>query len=254
MRNPRGTDPISRRAALATALLAAPAWSWSSSSSAWAWANAASSPRADRTSSATCTLDALLSRRRVVRRFSAEDVSDAQIERLVSVAKRAPSAGHTQPAAFVLVRDRATRLALAEAALGQSFVAEAPVVLVACADLDRSTGKYGERGEQYALIDVAFASMLLLLAVVEEGLGACFVGAFRDGEVAQLIGLPPRVQPVAVIPIGHPAEAPRPQRLRKTSAVLHRERWSDRLSPAPRLRARAAPARGALPSRDHARS
>jgi nitroreductase len=114
---------------------------------------------------------------------------------------------------------------LAAACLGQRFVAEAPVAIVACTDVDRSRARYRARGERYAIIDGAFAALCLLLAVAEEGLGACFVGAFDDAEVARLLGLPAHVRPLAVIPIGHPAERPSPLPLRGSRDVTHTERW-----------------------------
>jgi nitroreductase len=177
-------------------------------------------------------LERLLGRRRMVRRFTADPVSDAVVTRLLAAAIRAPSAGHTQPWSFVIVRDEKMRAALARAAYGQMFVADAPVVIVPCADMARSRAKYGERGERYSLIDTAFAALCLLLAVAEEGLGACFVGAIADGEVSRLLGLPSRVQPLAVIPIGYPAESPRPMKLRPLDEVVHRERWRAAAEPA----------------------
>jgi nitroreductase len=137
---------------------------------------------------------------------------------------RAPSAGNTQPWAFVVVRDAARRRKLGRAAIGQMWLSDAPLVLVPCADPSRAR-QYGDRAHRYARIDTAFASLLLLLAVAEEGLGACFVGAFNDAEVARLLRLPADVQPLALIPIGHPAERPAPQPLRDPSAAVHRERW-----------------------------
>ena len=170
-------------------------------------------------------LDSLLGRRRMVRRFTTEPVSEAKVAHLLSTAARAPSAGHTQPWAFVVVRRQRTRAALARAAHGQLWLASAPVAIVACADLSRSRPRYRERAERYGLIDVAFASLLLLLAVVEVGLGACFVGAFDDDEVARLLDLPAHVRPVAIIPVGHPAESPPPSKRRPMAMMRHDERW-----------------------------
>src|SRR5262249_17801372 len=82
----------------------------------------------------TSTLEGLLRRRGMIRRFRAEAVGDGAIDRLISAATRAPSAGHTEPWAFVVVRDDHTRARLGRAAYGQMFVADAPVVVVACAD------------------------------------------------------------------------------------------------------------------------
>ena len=172
----------------------------------------------------TC-LDRLLTKRRMIRKFRPDPVSDETIDRLIGSAIRAPSAGHTEPWSFLVVRDEAKRKALARAALGQRFVAEAPVVLVACADSSRPRPRYGARADRYALIDTSFASMLLLLAIVEERLGACFVGAFHDDEVAKICGLPDHVQPLAVIPVGVPAEDPRPLPVRPVEKVRRREHW-----------------------------
>ncbi|MGH7894787.1 MAG: nitroreductase family protein [Candidatus Binatia bacterium] len=176
-------------------------------------------------SAAESALERLLGSRRMVRRFKPHPVSTATVRRLLAAAVRAPSAGHTQPWSFVVVRDRERRVELGRAAHRQMFVAEAPVVIVACVDESCPKARYGERGERYGVIDTAFASMCLLLAVVEAGLGACFVGAFEDADVARLLRLPEHVRPLAVIPIGYPAESPSRMRLRPLRDVVHRERW-----------------------------
>lgn len=171
-------------------------------------------------------LDQILTRRRMIRKFRTDPVSDALVRRFIRAAMRAPSAGHTQPWSYVVVRDTPTRRRLARAALGQMFVADAPVVVVPCADRSRSRARYGEReGDHYAVIDTAFSSLLLLLAVAEEGLGACFVGAFDEEQVSRILGLPELVRPLAVIPIGLAAERPRRLALRRLDDVLHFERW-----------------------------
>jgi nitroreductase len=171
-------------------------------------------------------LDQLLARRRMIRKFRPDPVSDELVRRIVRAAMRAPSAGHTQPWNYVVVRDAAMRRRLARAALSQMFVADAPVVVVPCADRSRSRGRYGPReGDHYALVDTAFSSLLLLLAVAEEGLGACFVGAFDEEQVSQVLDLPPLVRPLAVVPIGVPAERPRRLKLRALDDALHVERW-----------------------------
>jgi nitroreductase len=171
-------------------------------------------------------LDQLLARRRMIRKFRADPVSDERVRRVVRAAMRAPSAGHTQPWSYVVVRAAAMRRRLARAALSQMFVADAPVVVVPCADRSRSRGRYGPReGDHYAVIDTAFSSLLLLLAVAEEGLGACFVGAFDEQQVSQVLDLPALVRPLAVIPIGVPAERPRPLKLRALDDALHVEHW-----------------------------
>jgi nitroreductase len=173
-------------------------------------------------------LDDLLGRRRMVRRFRPDPVPTRTIRELIAAAVRAPSAGHTQPWEFVVVRSKRTRARLAEAAAGQRFVADAPVVIVACFDLARATPRYGARAELYGVVDTAFASLCLLLAVTERGLGACFVGAIDEARVGRILGLPPAVRTLAVIPVGHPAESPGGRRIRRPRDVVHSERWRGR--------------------------
>jgi nitroreductase len=161
----------------------------------------------------------------MVLRFRPDPVGDDVVRRLIDTATRAPSAGHLQPWGFVVVRDPQTRRQLGEAAFGQVWLAEAPVSVVACADPARARPRYHERADRYAIVDTAFASMLLLLAVTDMGLGACFVGAFDDARVRQILKIPSDVQPLAVVPIGHPAETPEPKRRRATASTIHHERW-----------------------------
>ncbi len=173
-------------------------------------------------------LDALLGQRRMVRKFRPDAVADETIRGLIDTATRAPSAGHLQPWSFVVVREAARRRSLAAAAFGQMWLAEAPVCVVPCAVPARSTTKYRERGERYAVIDTAFASMLLLLAVTDAGLGTCFVGAFDDSRVRSLLGIPQTVTPLALMPIGHPAESPASLERRPLADVIHEGSWSTR--------------------------
>jgi len=80
---------------------------------------------------------------------------------------------------------------------------------VVCSNTSRSTSRYGSRGKEfYSIIDGAFASMLVLLTAVNEKIGACFVGAFQDKMVSEILELPDHVKPVGIICIGYPAEEP----------------------------------------------
>ncbi len=155
-------------------------------------------------------LDSLLKKRAMIRAFKQEPVEDEKLWRILRNAWRAPSAGHLEPQDFVIVREKSVKHMLAEAALQQSFIEEAPVVLVVCSDTRRNVGRYGERGRNfYSVIDAAFASFIILLSAVELGLGACFVGAFEDDKVAKVLALPREARPIGIIPIGRPAEKPR---------------------------------------------
>lgn len=168
----------------------------------------------------------VIRRRGMVRRFQARPVEDEKLVRIIDTAQRGPSAGFTQPVELIVVRSPATRQALIEAAWGQSWAGAAPVTVVVCSDTRRSGKRYGERGVmRYSIIDAAFAAMLILLAVVDEGLGACFVGAFDDHALRRILEIPPHVLPLGIIPIGYAAERPPRYRRRPSQEVVHAERW-----------------------------
>lgn len=97
------------------------------------------------------------------------------------------------------------RSSLADAALGQSWVREAPVNIVIVAVYERTTGRYGDRGIRYVHIEVGHVGQNLYLQAEARGLGMVVVGAFSDDEVQQLLQLPADQKPLYILPIGHPS-------------------------------------------------
>ncbi|NOX45258.1 MAG: nitroreductase family protein [Caldiserica bacterium] len=159
--------------------------------------------------------------RRSVRRFKPDPIPDGDLAEILEAATWAPSAGNAQPWRFVVVRDRGLKAELVAAALGQGFIAEAPVVVVVCADLERARRAYGERGEGlYCIQDTAAATQNMLLAAHAKGLGNCWVGAFSEEEVRAVLSLPDGLRPVAIVPIGRPAQEPRPRPRRPLEEVV----------------------------------
>jgi len=165
-----------------------------------------------------------IKKRRSVRAFTDEGVSDEEVQRLIDAARWAPSAGNIQPWEFVVVRSPEVKRMLAAAALNQTFIEEAPVVIVVCADQTRSGRGYGSRGVNlYCIQDTAAATQNLLLAATAMGLGACWVGAFYEEQASKAVKAPRGVRPVAIVPIGHPAEKPSSRPRRPISEIVHHE-------------------------------
>jgi len=164
----------------------------------------------------------LMKGRRSIRAFDPDkDVSPEVVDRLLEAAVWAPSAGNVEPWRFVVVRDQVLRRALARAAYGQSFVGEAPVVIAVAADLDRAAQAYRDRGrELYAVQDTAAAIQNILLLAHAMGYGTCWVGAFNEREAAEALRLEPGLRPVALIPLGVPAEVPGPPPRRPLREVV----------------------------------
>ena len=167
-----------------------------------------------------------IKKRRSVRAYTSEEVSEEDVEKLLEAARRAPSAGNIQPWEFVIVTHAETKRKLSDAALHQTFIEEAPVVIVVCADVARSSWGYGSRGTNlYCLQDTAAAIENMLLAAQALGLATCWVGAFREDDVAKVVNTPRNVRPVAIVPVGSPAEKPRARPKRSLREIVHYEKF-----------------------------
>lgn len=153
-------------------------------------------------------------RRRSIRKYKPDPIAADSWHRITEAGRLAPSASNRQPCRFLVVRDREKRRQLAEAARGQSFIAEAPLVMVACASEKRtmSNGQY-----EAWVVDLTIALDHMTLVAAEEGVGTCWIAAFDPEAIRQLLGLGKDVPILAVMPFGYPAEAPaaRPRKARE---------------------------------------
>jgi nitroreductase len=148
-------------------------------------------------------LDAIR-KRKSVRKYLDKTVENDKLLAILEAGRLAPSASNRQEWRFVLVRDRETRKKLAEAANSQRFVGEASVVIVACAETDEHVMRCGQACYP---IDVAIALDHITLAAVELGLGTCWIGAFDENEVKQILDIPAEIQVVALMPLGYPSDS-----------------------------------------------
>jgi nitroreductase len=172
--------------------------------------------------SRTGDLFATVEARQSVRAFEPREVEPARLQEILMAANRAPSAGNLQAYEIVVVRAPERRRALARAAHGQTFVADAPVVLVFCADPERSAERYGRRGtELFAVQDATIAAAYAQLAAAALGLGSTWVGAFDEAATAGVVG---GLRPVCLLPLGYPAEKPEPSSRRSLGDLVHSER------------------------------
>lgn len=163
--------------------------------------------------------------RRSIRRYKSLPVEPALVERLLQITQMSPSAGNRQARDYVVVFDTAVKKKLAEAAISQEFIAEAPCVIVFCANIERSSARYGARGKLYALQDATIAAATFQIAAHVLGLGTCWVGAFDDAEVTSILHLPEKVIPVAIMPLGYPDEKPPVYGRIEAKKLMHRDKW-----------------------------
>lgn len=144
--------------------------------------------------------------RKSIRNFSPEKVNDELLHEILLDARAAPSAGNLQARDFIIIREKETKIKIAKAALNQYFIAEADVIIVVCANKQKSS-PYGKRGtELYCIQDADSAVMNILLSVHARGLASVWIGAFNEKKVSKILNLPDHVRPVAILPIGYSAE------------------------------------------------
>ena len=165
-----------------------------------------------------------ITRRYSVRMYSEKEVEEKKLKSVLEAARLAPSASNRQEWRFVIVRDKKQRELMAKAANNQKFVAEAPVVIACCA---KSDDHVMTCGQMCYPIDMAIAIEHMVLAATEEGLGTCWVGAFYEDQVKEILGIPQDIRVVELLVLGYPAK-PSPSRKDRLSIeeiVMH-ERWS----------------------------
>jgi nitroreductase len=142
---------------------------------------------------------------------------------LLEAARLAPSAGNRQEWRFVVVRDGGARKRLSLASSVQSFVAEAPVILACCAETD---GHVMTCGQPCYPIDVAIAVDHVMLCAAAEGLGSCWIGAFREDQVKKILQIPPHIRVVALLLLGYPRDpSPVSKRRLPLADIVRYEHW-----------------------------
>jgi nitroreductase len=161
--------------------------------------------------------------RHSVRRYQPDmPVEPEKLHAILEAVSTAPSAGDLQSYHIHVLSSAADRARLQEAAPDQTFIAEAPLALVFCADRERPRERFGSRGSELFATQDATAAAYAQLAAVAAGLASAWVGRYDRAQVAALLELPAHLDPVAIISIGYPAELPAPTPRRRLDEVVTR--------------------------------
>lgn len=194
-----------------------------------------------------------IQKRRSIRQYSADDIPDAVIAKLLEVVRLAPSSGNRQPYRIIVVRDRSTRAALASACRwnpggpqGQAFVAEAPLVMMACGIEREAVTRYYRGGQSYLALnkniaeiekdplpywnmmplDVAIALDYIDLTATSLGLGTCWVSSIDELAVKKVLSVPDDIRVLSGIAIGYARGAwPEPRPRKPMDRLFCYERW-----------------------------
>jgi len=160
-----------------------------------------------------------IKKRRSIRQYTDQALTDDQIRQLLEAAMAAPSGSNIQPWEFVVVKDPDVKRQLAQTHTWSSMAADAAVVFVVCGN---------ERASHHWVEDASVATENLLLAVTALGLGAVWVGihpdADREAHVRRVLDIPEGIRVLCLVPVGHPAES-KPPRTQYQESKVHYEKW-----------------------------
>lgn len=162
--------------------------------------------------------------RRSIRSYRPDPVPDDVFNRVMEAARLAPSAKNIQPWKFITVRDPKVRQELAIACNNQQSVAQAPITICGCAIERICYRGMGGYWNSWA-VDLSIALDHLILAATAEGLGTCWIGAFKEAEVRRVLQIPEDIKIVALTPLGYPVHEARAMPRKPMSEITCLDRY-----------------------------
>ena len=159
-----------------------------------------------------------------IRDYKATDVPEDKLMRVLEAGRMAPTGANKQEMKFVVVKDKETRRKLSEASGGQQHVAQAPVVIAAVAT---NPAQMMICEVPAYPVDVSIAVDHMTLAAADLGLGTCWIGAFRQQTVKDILGIPKRCMVVALLPLGYPAAGGRPKTRKPIEQMVCYEKYTE---------------------------
>lgn len=158
-----------------------------------------------------------------VRSYQDRAIEEDKLHAVLEAARLAPSGSNRQPWRFVVVRDAERRRRMMAACRGQAFVGQAPVAIAGVGLMPERIMSCQVPGDP---VDVAIAMEHIALAAVAQGLGTCWIGAFDQDAVRQVLEIPPTAKVIEVMTLGYPADAPRAKARKALGEIVAWERWS----------------------------
>lgn len=166
--------------------------------------------------------------RRSIRKYQQQPVEPEKLTAVLEAARLAPSWKNQQCWRFLVLRDAQLRSALLdcfhEENPGRKGLAQAPVVIVVCADPQESGI---EEGKEYYLADAAMAFEHLCLAAKALGLGTCWMGWLDEERLKATLGIPASLRVVGVTPLGYPDQDPKPRLRRELNEIVFFDQWGN---------------------------
>ena len=168
--------------------------------------------------------------RRSIRKFTSSDIPMEILGVLLDAMRYAPSAGNIQSWRFIVCKTPAKKQQVAEACMQQYWIAEAPFVIVLVNENEKITNFFGLRGERlYSVQNCAAVAENMLLMAHALGLGACWVGAFEEDRIKDVLGIVKEARPQIIIPVGYADEEPAIPSKYKLDNVVYLNKWWGRI-------------------------
>lgn len=162
----------------------------------------------------------VLKERRSIRQFKSNKIDKIIIKKIIDICDSCPSAGGLQSFEIYRVDNQDIKKQIVKAAMDQEFIAKAPLILVFCANPNRSN-KYGKKSELFSIQDATIAAAYAQLTACALGLSSVWVGAFDHEIVSTILNLPNNLIPVAILPIGYKDEEPTIKTTRGSKEIFH---------------------------------
>jgi nitroreductase len=158
-------------------------------------------------------------KRRSIRKFTSEPLSEEVILRFIKAGMNAPSAGNEQPWYFIIINKREILTAVADIHPYAQMLRHAPGAIMVCGDPRL------ERHEGYWVQDCAACTENILLEISDNGYGGVWIGVFpRDERISalrRLLNIPDEIIPFSIIAMGHPAESKEPNNKFKEDRIRY---------------------------------
>ncbi len=145
--------------------------------------------------------------RRSIRAYKNDPVENDKLGRILNAMRVAPTAANRQPLSLIVVKNEQVKHKLKNA-YSQEWFYTAPIIVCACALPDVAWKR--NDGKRYVDVDIAIAMDHLILAAHAEGLGTCWIAAFKPDVVKDVLSIPDNLEPVILTPLGYPEVIPGP--------------------------------------------
>lgn len=165
----------------------------------------------------------LISTRHSVRAFKDIPIPEDKINAIIDASARGPSAGNLQSYNIFIVSKVTEKEKLVESAHGQVYIAQAPLVMIFCAEPKRCAVEYGSRGEElFCIQDATIACTYSQMAAHSLGFSSVWIGSFDEDKVSDILKLEKDLRPIAILPIGFSNETPEITNRRSSEQIIHR--------------------------------